>query len=121
MVVPSDASLLFDVTVGPAMPTVDDLSDPQPGFWDYNLTILEGYGSGGLQANAQFDARGVSTYFYFDQTEGSFVWAKVNDKYLQIFYDYQNHCKSNPYVFGSQISAKNRKGPILRTIASTGA
>jgi hypothetical protein len=110
--VPSDVPLVFDVTVDPAIPTHGDLSDPQPGFWDYNLTILEAFSDGSIEANAQFTARGVSTVFFFDQTEESFVWAKINDKYLQISYDYKNHCKFDLYAFRGRVSAKLDRGQL---------
>jgi hypothetical protein len=87
---PADA-LVFDFSVDPNLPALGNLGDPQPGFWDYNLTIMESYVGGELQATGAFACRGGSATFSFDKKQQNYMWAKVTDKYLQIFYDYNKH------------------------------
>jgi hypothetical protein len=88
-----DSPLIFDITVDPKVPVVDGLPPPIPGFWQYELNITEGWDRGQPYADGFFLSVGGSNKFVF-RDDGKFVWAKVNDKYLHMQYDFKNHCKS---------------------------
>jgi hypothetical protein len=88
---PPAGALVFDFSVDPNLPALSHLEDPQPGFWDYNLTIMESYASGELQATGAFACRGGSGTFSFDKNQRTYMWVKVTDKYLLMYYDYGMH------------------------------
>jgi hypothetical protein len=88
---PPAGALVFDFSVDPNLPALGHLGDPQPGFWDYNLTITESYAGGELQATGAFACRGGSGTLSFDKNQQTYMWAKVTDKYLLMYYDYSKH------------------------------
>jgi hypothetical protein len=88
---PASAPLVLDPSVGSATPDLGHLGDPQDGFWDYNLTIKESYVNGELKATANFDYPGGHGQFDFGKNEQTYMWAKVTDKYLWIYYNHSKH------------------------------
>jgi hypothetical protein len=85
--------LLFDITANTTSPAhSEDLPPPQPDFWYYQLDLMEFWSGDMLKATGDFRGVGVDARFHFEGTE-HFMWAKINDKYLHIDYDFHHHCK----------------------------
>ncbi|KAF1921509.1 hypothetical protein BDU57DRAFT_544977 [Ampelomyces quisqualis] len=102
--------LLFDITTDATHG--EDLPDPQPDFWYYQLEIMEYWNGDLLQATGDLYGVGVNARFHFSGEE-SFMWAKINDKYLHIEYDFHNHWTNfayDSYTWGMDIYAASARG-----------
>lgn len=116
---PAGTPLLFDITTDATSPVHGDgLPDPQPDFWHYQLDIKEFWNGDLLQATGNFHAVGVNHRFLFSGTD-TFIWAKINDKYLHIEYDFHNHCKPRQFFHEHQ-PVLTYQGPISGTTGTPG-
>jgi hypothetical protein len=117
---PPGTPLLFDITTDATSPAHGEgLPDPQPDFWYYQLDIMEYWNGDLLQATGDLHGVGVNHRFHFSGTD-TFMWAKINDKYLHIEYDFHNHCKPRQVSLDHQI-VLTYQGPILGTTGTPGA
>jgi hypothetical protein len=86
-----DVPLLLNVTVDVNAPATGGDVKNQPGFFAFDITFYETYNGGdSLLVTADFWYDGGKAKFEFTDTN-QMMWARVNQRDLQITYDYEKH------------------------------
>jgi hypothetical protein len=106
-----DTPYAFKIIVHPrdliSMPSFGMDAPATDGIWDYQVTFTEHFNGKMLHCQGNISTR--SGDFVMDyEGEGKFIWVKLNDYDMHIFWDWNEHSKSSSLL--SVIECSPRQG-----------
>jgi len=108
-----DTPYAFDLTALPgdliSMSSSGMDTPATDGIWDYQITFTEHWNGNMLHCQGNITTRSGDFVMDFEG-QGKFIWAKLNDYDMQIFWDWNEHRKSSSLLSVIECSPRQARG-----------
>jgi hypothetical protein len=110
-----DTPIAFEITVDfDSYPDIAMPPEITKGFWDFDVVFTEYWIGPMLHSHGTFKTR-YGDYDLDYEGEDNYTWIKLNDKYLQIIWNWVEHSKSRSPLSCTRMLMSEGRGSSLAT------